>query len=429
MGYDLERLEELIELCKIEPREFKLTEKTIYRYNYNQKNLLTYLTREQHIDLLQQTYSLIEKDVYVDGNIVIFFRYLLLRNGEDTRAFMILISLLELLKDRFNERIMRAWIYKVSTDYVNYLEVVNPFHDDLEEIYGIKISNREDYTGFLEEIADILQTDTDTIYRIPFEAIVHDDKKENSKIISGVTDYLSGKTSRLNNYLSISNVHGLFPSIAYYIVRDIIYKDKEYNSEYIERIISGMEEIINYYIEKFPEFHPSSYVRITTLIAAKNSIKIRYNMDNDLWTTEELITDYTDELQWVYLSKLHYTSSGITIKLLQEIYKLQLIYNAYDIPIDIYNIFEDVYLSLLNFASIDIKNIEEESKQLYILEVAIPGFGVNAFFPEKKGTESFNTAYNNYFNLFNDGTIHKHNEYRDFDMGFVYSMKEDNGTD
>ena len=424
MEYSIDKLNELIEMCKADPRDFKITRKTVKLYNFNEKNILPYLTQDQNIELLQETFLLIKEDIYIDGNIEIFFKYLYLYNGYDTRQYFMMINLLELMKKRFNTKLMMSWIYDVSTYYASYIENVNKFHEDLSKIYDIKERNRFSYETGLEELAGLFDVN-EYLFRYscfinPLEASSDD----SSNLINDIRMFLSKKNYKIKlNLKDIVLSHLVIPSSFYYIAREIVKEERK--SEFIERMISGLEEIIKSYFDNIDKFNKISFLRIVTLISAKNGLKLKYNEDNHIYNTEEILHDYTNDLAFIYNNNIYQSGIAIAIKLLQEINVLQMIYNYYGIKENLLEQFIDVSLFLLS-ATKDIILIQRKSKNFdiktFLIEAAIPLTGITAFYTEEAAFhyDIYSTALNNYYNIFNDREAKRTPEKRDFNFDYVY---------
>jgi len=424
--YSIDRLNELIEFCKAEPRDFKITRKTIRLYNFNKENILPFLPMDKYVELLQETFNLIKEDVYVDGNIVIFFKYLFLYNIHDTRPFFLFVDLLELLKKRFTTEILMDWIYRVSSYYANYIESVDFYHEDLAKIYEIKTRNRYSYEGGIEEIAKGLRANSHLLFHEPFinPSVLY--FKNLKPITENIEDFLLKKTNKLDlNIKKASMTHGMLSSVFYYITRNIIYKNEDRVSKIIERIISGLEEIINSYLDNYEKFNPSSFLRIVTIIAAKNSIKLRYNIDNNIFKVEDILKDYTDELAFVYNKRIYQIGVETSVKFLQEMHVLQSIYNYYNIDADVFNQFKEVSLFLMSSTKIDLLRMNKKDFDIktFMLESAIPLFGADVFFEDEEDIsyEMFSGALNDYYNIFNDKMIKKEtSKKRKFNLDYVY---------
>jgi len=188
----------------------------------------------------------------------------------------------------------------------------------------------------------------------------------------------------------------LFSSSGYELVRNIV-KNEGKKSKNILTIVNIAEKLVKYFIENYNNYNPMLYHRLMTLISFKNNLKIRFNMDNNLWDNKQLAFEYYNEIKFISNNKLYYISTTVVAKYLDELVKIQNIFNMFRI----HKSLEKTYLKVLNEISIfsiiekeEIFNIEKietvnenitedlnihRNRYMFYFEIAMANLSLNIF--------------------------------------------------
>lgn len=427
--YSIKRLNELIEFCKVKPRDIKPTEKSVYRYANNKRTLLQFMPPKKYNVFLRHAANIALENLFDHDEILNFFEYTYLFNRTDTTPYFILIEVLEKLKTRMHEGRVKTLIFLITKYYSEYLETINMFHEDLDAIYKIMASNREYIDDALEVIAKELDTDIDTIYFNLMEPPTRIHSPDVNSQTDNIIKFLTEETDELSkDFKKVSVVHGVLTSEFYYIARDLMYNSNSVSSDFLERMISGMEELVDYYKENFDKFSVFSYTRFGTLVSGKNSLKLRYNLDNELCSMEDILKDYTEDLIFLYNTRLYSVAVGSSVKLLEEMYKIQLLYRKYNIDSTLCNQFREVFRIHLGLFKNGLRSTNDTDIRTFIIENSVPGISAGVFFKGDENFRMFDSSTLDYFNLFNDRVKGRDLTYRKFDLGYVYDLRGKNET-
>lgn len=126
---------------------------------------------------------------------------------------------------------------------------------------------------------------------------------------------------------SIDNKLIVLTRFMYLLIRRKFYSNS-LDEQMIRKLIEVMESIIDYYMRHAGEFHSLVLDRILSLSSAKNSIKVRYNMDAKIWDMDEVLDIYWRELLFI-LSNRKLSTPINAIRVAVELGRLQNYYNYY----------------------------------------------------------------------------------------------------
>jgi len=409
MEYSIERLNEVIELCKVKPRKIHIT-LDVLKDNMNHKeNIIPFVTVNQYNEIIELLLQEVKKDVYNNENIILFFKYIFIFNSNNSYPFFALIEVLEFLKKRFYMNAIKLWIFKLSNLYFKYLSEVDSIHMDIDSILSIRKKNEISIENTDVEMYDIVKkvgTDKQTLLLAPLVPLSFKVTEVSNELISNLKKYLTFNSNSFEHSFNDFNLSFHFiSSTLYYLVRDEIYAGRRTNNKFIEASIKGMEDLIKYYIDNSGNFYKTYYIRFGTLISAKNGIKLAYSLDNNIASLESILNDYSNELGFIFNNNIYQIAIGASVKLLEEVVKLQKIYKKLNIDQNIFIYFKKVLLMHLFFLNDNIKNkkVDSEFYDMFILENIAPILGIENFFENSnKNYFMFEEALDKYYNIFND---------------------------
>lgn len=155
-------------------------------------------------------------------------------------------------------------------------------------------------------------------------------------------------TDNINNIAFFKGIASIELFRKYYDNNNIIDNDN------IEYMIKLLEYDIEYIMHNHNKFNHFFYHRVISLIYFKNSIKYRYNMDNNKWDNLDIINAYYKEIMFILDNGYHYIA-GANYKCMEILIQIQSLYNK--LPIHEYISIEDTARKYIgefkNIVSID----------------------------------------------------------------------------
>jgi len=120
------------------------------------------------------------------------------------------------------------------------------------------------------------------------------------------------------------------------------------NNKNIEYIIKHLENIVNIFKQNHKKFHPAVFQRVISLIYFKNSIKIKYSINNDnKWDLVELLEEYEKDILFI-LENHYFLVTGGELKIFEMLTQIQIIYNA--LPIYNYKNLKGIYEKYIKYS-------------------------------------------------------------------------------
>ena len=238
------------------------------------------------------------------------------------------------LSDSGVEKTINSFKNVVLNIYKNYKDgyTFNHEKEDLffsKEAILLNKSNTWYSKKSLLKILNILSIEYE-IWSIPFNIpfLNTNEVKINSR--KTMTNNLKKKKYEEVSFEYLNLIFLVISYLSYYTTRILTINNKWLkNNSTIEYMIIESEKIINKFINTDKSFHPHIYHRLTTLISLKNSLKIRYNIDNKKWNTLSLIRKYEEEVLFILNNRYHFIGVQETSKGIEELGKVQNAYNYF----------------------------------------------------------------------------------------------------
>ncbi len=181
-------------------------------------------------------------------------------------------------------------------------------------------------------------------------------------------------------------------TMMYEVARWTVYNNKQYrNNTILEKFIRKAEDIIDPFISNYDNFNPGTYIRLLSLMSAKNNIKLRYNIDNNKWDNRELLEKYEQEICTILDNNLNLTAYGPVVKGLEELGKLQDGYNFFGIHHSLEEKFKREFQKLNSMNSCF---VTEMYSSLYDVEKAV------FYFPANRADENLSLRHEDAFLYF-----------------------------
>lgn len=383
-----------------------------------------YLNAEQYADSIQK---LLDVDIDVKEKVTLFFNVFTFNNDENSIYF--LINIFNIMKNEVNntgKNYLQHMINYLIMYYMKIFQYVDKNKNILQYYSNVNINVNEN--DFFESVLKPFNLSMKKInYLVMYDESNNSSfsRKESREILECAlfckdleTDYSSKN--------DIFKCLGLTKFIFEFLRKKALKYRWVNNNPYIETIIIFLDQIINKYLEA--DMHPILYWRVVSVIYLKNSIKFRYNIDNDIYNYHDIVNDYLKELNYIIQKKYYTTNIIIYCKIIEMIVQLQTFYNYHDIDENIksmYDLFLDEFISNLTFDSKSFIECAFNLKGLNFLrsqEIAITFLNCSLL-PKKINKSKILTEIKSYVEnyLFSKrGSLHLNEDFIENDYNFNY---------